>query len=134
MKYLLDTNICIYLIKKKPPEVHKRFQSLQVGDVGVSTITVSELQYGVAKSQNAERNQDALQEFLLPLEILPFEESAAFHYGKIRTLLERQGSSIGAMDLLIAAHALALAVPVVTNNEREFSRVPGLTVENWVER
>jgi len=131
MKYMLDTNICIYLIKQKPPEVLDKFAALSFGDVGVSAITVAELQYGVRKSQYPERNQQALEQFTLPLIIAGFDHNAAAAYGSIRATLERQGTPIGALDTLIAAHALSLGVTLVTNNEREFSRVPNLTVVNW---
>ena len=133
MRYLLDTNICIYVIKRRPPQVLARFQRCAVGDIGLSTVTLAELQYGVAKSAFPERNQQALAAFTLPLEILPFDAPAAAAYGPIRATLERQGTSIGAMDLLIAAHAVSLGVILVTNNLREFGRVPGLQVENWVD-
>ncbi len=129
---LLDTNICIYLIKRKPPEVLQRFISYAVGDIGVSSITVAELCYGVEKSGRPAQNRQALEQFLLPLVVMPFDDEAAQVYGSIRAELERRGTPIGALDLLIAAHALALDVPLVTNNTAEFRRVPGLRVENWV--
>lgn len=132
MRYLLDTNICIYLIKRRPPQVLARFQHCAVGDIGLSAVTLAELQYGVAKSQFPARNQQALEAFTLPLEVVPFDAAVATAYGPIRTVLERQGTPIGAMDLLIAAHALSLGVTLVTNNPREFGRVSGLQVENWV--
>ena len=132
MRYLLDTNICIYIIKKRPPEVLERLVSLDHEEVGVSSITVAELEYGVAKSSRPRQNREALLNFLAPLQILAFDDQAAQHYGKIRAYLERKGQTIGAMDLLIAAHSRSLSLTLVTNNEKEFSRVPGLTVENWV--
>jgi len=132
MKYLLDTNICIYLIKKKPPQVLQQFRSHSVGDIGVSSITVAELQYGVQKSQYTEQNQRALEQFLIPLVVASFDEQAAVMYGKIRAALETQGTPIGALDMLIAAHALSLGATLVTNNVREFSRVPELQLVNWV--
>ncbi|HDD53650.1 MAG TPA: type II toxin-antitoxin system VapC family toxin [Thermosulfidibacter takaii] len=132
MRYLLDTNICIYIIKKRPTEVLERLVSLDPEEVGVSSITVAELEYGVAKSSRPRQNREALLNFLAPLQILAFDDQAAQHYGKIRAYLERKGQTIGAMDLLIAAHARSLSLTLVTNNEKEFSRVPGLTVENWV--
>jgi len=132
MKYLLDTNICIYLIKKKPPHLKDRFAALQVGDVAISTITQSELQYGIEKSSNPEKNQAALDHFLLPLTILEYDQQAARAYGKIRSALERKGQPIGPLDMLIAAHAKSLNLIVVTNNAKEFSKVPGLQIENWV--
>ena len=129
---MLDTNICIYIIKQRPPAVLERFTSVPVGDIGISTMTLAELEYGASKSRHAERNRQALDQFLLPLEISTFDREAARVYGKVRTSLEQKGHVIGSMDLLIASHALALKVGLVTNNEREFKRVPGLRVENWV--
>ncbi len=134
MKYLLDTNICIYIIKNKPPEVRQRFNSLIIGDVGVSSITVAELQFGIQKSQYGSKNQEALNQFLTPLEIVPFDRKAATSYGLIRVLLESNGTPIGALDTLIAAHAFSLDCVLVTNNESEFRRVSGLSVENWVKK
>ena len=132
MRYLFDTNICVYVIRRRPLQVLTRFQRCAVGDIGLSTVTLAELQYGVAKSAFPERNQEALAAFTLPLEILPFDAPAAATYGPIRATLERQGTPIGAMDLLIAAHAVSLGVILVTNNPREFRRVSDLQVENWV--
>ena len=129
---LLDTNICIYIIRRKPDEVLRQFQQYHPGEIGISSITLAELQYGVAKSQAQKRNAEALSEFLISFEILPFSEAATQVYGSIRTLLERQGNIIGAMDLLIAAHAVSLDAVLVTNNVKEFERVPDLKVENWV--
>ena len=133
MKYLLDTNICIYLIKKKPASVIARFNEHSVGDIGVSSITVAELTYGVQKSQRRAQNHEALLQFLSPLVISKFNADATFSYGQIRSALESQGTPIGSLDTLIAGHAVSLGVMLVTNNEREFSRVPGLVIENWVE-
>lgn len=132
MQYLLDTNICIYIIKQKPQTVLERFQSLTLSDVGISSITVAELEYGICKSQQQERNRAALMQFLLPLEIVEFDQSAATIYGRIRSNLESRGLVIGSMDMLIAAHALSLNLILVTNNIQEFSRVSGLALENWV--
>ena len=131
MKYLLDTSICIYLIKKKPASVLERFTTQIVGDIGLSSISVAELEYGVQKSQLQEKNQQALFQFLAPLAIANFDAVAATVYGQIRAALEIQGVSIGSLDALIAAHAISLGATLVTNNEREFSRVPGLGLENW---
>jgi tRNA(fMet)-specific endonuclease VapC len=131
MKYLLDTNICIYLIRRRPATVIRELVKHPLGDVGLSSITVAELQYGVAKSAEQERNRLALEQFLVPLAIAEFDAHAAEAYGLIRASLERQGTPIGSLDTLIAAHALSLGVTLVTNNEREFGRVPGLRVENW---
>ena len=133
MTYLLDTNICIYVIKRRPPQVLARFHRCAVGDIGLSTVTLAELEYGAAKSQFPAPNQAALAAFTLPLEVVPFDAPAAAAYGPIRATLERQGTPIGAMDLLIAAHARSLGVILVTNNVREFGRVPGLQVENWAD-
>jgi len=132
MKYLLDTNICIYTIKQKPEEVFDRFRQLEVGDAGISTITLSELYYGAEKSANPAKNKLALEQFLIPLDIIDFDFKAAIVYGQIRADLERMGLPIGSLDLLIAAHAKSMNLTVVTNNEKEFKRVEGLKVENWV--
>lgn len=132
MKYLLDTDTCIYLIRHKPQQVLRRLESLTFGDVGVSSITVAELQVGVQKSRRPVQNREALALFLTPLLIADFDYAAAEAYGTLRATLEQQGMPIGSLDTLIAAHALSLGVTLVTNNEREFSRVPVLQVENWV--
>lgn len=131
MQYMLDTNICIYLIKKKPMQVLERLRSLNLEDVGISSITLAELEYGVKKSSKPKQNSDALTGFLAPLEIFVYDDRAACHYGEIRTHLEKQGKVIGAMDMLIASHARSLSCTLVTNNMREFERVPGLHLENW---
>lgn len=131
MKYLLDTDICIYIIKKKPDKILRRLLKMRPEDIGISSITLSELEYGVQKSGNPERNRIALIEFLAPVDILHYDDMAAIEYGKIRTYLERQGKIIGSMDLLIASHASALGRALVTNNIKEFRRVPGLRVVNW---
>lgn len=132
MRYLLDTNICIYIIKRSPPDLYGRFKRLHVGSVGVSAITYCELQYGVARSSKPGENQRALTEFLSALEVVDFPSGAALVFGEIRTHLQRSGIPIGNFDLLIAAHALHQGLTLVTNNLREFKRVPGLRVENWV--
>ena len=131
MRYLLDTNICIYLIKKSPAHILEKIRGIQVGDAGISSITLSELEYGVAKSSNPQQNRDALSAFLTPFEIHSYDQSAATYYGAIRSYLEKKGILIGPMDLLIAAHALSLSLTLVTNNVREFKRVPDLQLENW---
>lgn len=133
MQYLLDTNICIYLIKQKPQKVLAKFKTLALSDIGISSITVAELEYGVCKSQQQEKNHDALMQFLIPLEIVEFDQAAATVYGLIRSDLENRGLVIGAMDMLIAAHALSLSVTLVSNNVREFSRIANLSLENWAE-
>jgi tRNA(fMet)-specific endonuclease VapC len=131
MVLLLDTNICIYLIREKPRSILERFKKHAVGDIGISAITLAELEYGVSKSSKPAANKEALDQFVAPLELVAFDRSATAVYGKLRTALEKKGQSIGAMDLLIAAHALALNVRLVTHNVREFARVPGLRVETW---
>lgn len=131
MKYMLDTNICVFLIRQKSPLLLTKLQSVTLGDVGVSTITVAELTFGVEKSQHVTQNQQALQQFLLPLVIVEFDHDAATAYGRIRATLEQKGTPIGSLDTLIGAHALSLGVTLVTNNTREFSRIPSLTIEDW---
>lgn len=132
MKYMLDTNICIYLIRKKPVQVLKRLQKNDISDICISSITLAEMEYGIAKSSSTLQNRMALVEFLAPVEILPFDENAALKYGQLRADLEKQGKPVGAYDMLIAAHALSEKLTLVSNNTREFSRIHGLTLENWV--
>jgi len=132
MKYLLDTNICIYLVKAKPLSVLQEFQACAIGDIAVSSITVAELTFGVQKSQQVRLNQRALEQFLLPLTVVDFDAQAATIYGTVRATLEQQGTPIGALDMLIAAHALSLKLTLITNNVKEFTRVPNLQVANWV--
>ncbi len=129
---LLDTNICIYLINAKPAAVLERFKQHRLGDIGVCSVVAAELAYGVAKSGSA-RNREALQLFLAPLVVLPFDEAAAWAYGQLRADLERLGTPIGSMDTLIAAHAISQQALLVTNNTREFARVPGLRLDNWAQ-
>ena len=128
---MLDTNICIHAIKQRPPEVLASLRAQEVAGLGLSSVTVAELAFGVAKSGSA-RNQKALEQFLEPLEIADFDRSAALVYGRLRAALEASGTPIGPLDTQIAAHALALGVTLVSNNQREFSRVPGLRLEDWV--
>ena len=132
MKLMLDTNICIYIIKQQPVTVLKRFLDYQVGDIGISAISLSELRYGVAKSKHQEKNAKALDEFIIPLEVVSFDEEAARTYGDIRATLEKAGTPIGAMDMLIAAHAVSLGIPLVTNNPREFVRISTLNIVDWI--
>ena len=132
MKYMLDTNICIYLIKQKPAVVLERFRQTEISEISISSITLSELFYGVSKSSKPDQNLMALTQFAAPLEILPFGGEAAQYYGDLRARLEKQGTSIGSLDMLIAAHALSINSTLVTNNEKEFIRVPNLKIENWV--
>ena len=129
--YLLDTNICIYIIRRNSERVIERLIQKRISDVAISSITLSELEYGVAKSAKPKQNALALAEFLAPLLVIPYDEIAAHRYGHIRAELEKRGAPIGSLDMLIAAHALALQTILVTNNESEFNRVPGLRVENW---
>ncbi len=131
MKYLLDTNICIYIIKQKPQLVLNRFANISPLDIGVSTITVAELEFGVQKSLHPQQNRSALQKFLSPLNIYDFDTNASMLYGILRAKLESKGTTIGSLDMLIAAHALSLDFTLVTNNEKEFNRIDKLLIENW---
>jgi len=130
-RWLLDTDTCIYLIKRDPPQVLQRLEQCDPGDVWVSSITVSEMEYGIAKSSRPEQARNALEKFLASLGTLPYDDTAATAYGIIRADLERRGEPIGPLDMLIAGHALSLGATLVTNNEREFRRVPSLAIENW---
>ena len=133
MKYLLDTNICIYIINEKPKKVLRKFEQYPVHEFAISSITHAELQFGVEKSKKKDINQNALDEFLLPLTILPFHgKNLVVCYGEIRAFLESKGKTIGPLDTLIAAHALSLDLTIVSNNIKEFSRIPDLKSENWV--
>jgi len=131
MEYLLDTNICIYIIKKKPAEVFEKLKKVMLGDLGISAISLAELQYGIEKSSNPEKNREALEIFLTPIEIVEYGYEASVDYGKIRAELERKGTPIGPLDMLIASHARSLGLVLVTNNVKEFERIPGLRIENW---
>lgn len=129
---LLDTNTCIYIINNRPPNVIERFRKYKAGEVGISSIAASELAYGVAKSGSV-KNRKALDLFLAPLQVLPFDSQCLWFYADLRASLEKQGLTIGAMDTLIAAHALSIDGTLVTNNLKEFARVPKLKLENWFE-
>ncbi len=129
--FLLDTDTCIYFIRRKPPQIITRLRKLPLSSVGISSITLSELEYGVMKSSRPEQNKLALILFVTPLEILSYDDLAAREYGIVRSFLEKQGTPTGSLDTLIAAHALALDCTLVTNNQREFSRIPGLKTANW---
>ena len=131
MKLMLDTNICIYIIKHQPSSVLDRLVALPTEEVGISVITAAELRYGASKSARPKRNHQALDEFLYPFAIAHYDEPAAKAYGTIRSALEKKGRPIGPMDLLIVAHALSLEVRLVTNNTKEFERVDGLETDNW---
>jgi tRNA(fMet)-specific endonuclease VapC len=131
MRYMLDTNICIYLIKRHPPEVLQRFDSLQLGDVVMSSITYAELRYGVERNP-AERDASdaALSDLIRDIPVLPFGEEASVKYGLIRAAVRDRRRD--ALDRLIAAHAVSRGLVLVTNNEADFEGYPGLTIENWV--
>jgi tRNA(fMet)-specific endonuclease VapC len=133
MKVLLDTDTCIHLIRHHPSGMLRRIKRYSPGDIGISSITLGELAYGVAKSQQVVRNKEALDEFTMLLEIAMFDDAAARRYGTLRADLEHRGAMIGALDTLIGAHALSLAVTLVTHNTREFSRIAGLRLADWVE-
>ena len=131
MRYMLDTNMCVYIIKRRPAVVLERLgEALHLG-VGLSSIALSEQEYGVARSSRPRENRAALTEFVLPLLIAPYDEGAACCYGELRARLEAAGQPLGSLDTLIGAHALSLGCALVTNNEREFARIPGLALENW---
>ena len=132
MRYMLDTNICIYVIKHKPESVFRKLKKIKPEDVCISSITYAELAYGVEKSAQPERNRLALSMMLSSIEIVAFDDAAADEYGEIRAGLERKGTPIGSLDMFIAAHARSLGCTLVTNNTKEFCRVEGLEVVNWV--
>jgi tRNA(fMet)-specific endonuclease VapC len=131
MNWMLDTNICIDIIKERPRSVLDRFKDHTVGDIGISVMTLAELEYGVSASSRPSKNRDALNQFVSALEVAPFDRQATAEYGRLRAALEKKGQMIGSMDLLIAAHAVSLDVRLVTHNSREFGRVPGLKIEDW---
>jgi tRNA(fMet)-specific endonuclease VapC len=132
VRYLLDTNIGIYAIKNHPPQVLARLRAHEADGIGLSSISVAELFFGAAKSGSA-KNLAALKRFLGPLEIADFDAHAAEVYGTLRATLEHVGTPIGPLDTQIAAHTLALGVVLVSNNTREFARVPNLRLENWAD-
>ncbi|MHB8482280.1 MAG: type II toxin-antitoxin system tRNA(fMet)-specific endonuclease VapC [Nitrospiria bacterium] len=133
ISYMLDTNICIYLMNRNPSyeKVVKKIISFNSGVICLSAIVVAELRYGVEQSRNRRQNETALEEFLLPFEVVPFDQEAAIHYGKIRSQLKVKGNAIGPMDMLIAAHAISLGVILVSHNTKEFLRVPDLRLTDW---
>ena len=131
--YMLDTNICIYAMKNKPEKVLLRFKEEMNNGLCISSITLAELEYGMKHSANPIKNEQALLRFLVPLSVLPFGADAASIYGEIRAELQSKGTPIGPLDMLIAAHAKAAGITLVTNNVKEFARVPGLEIENWAE-
>lgn len=130
MRYMLDTNICIYVIKRAPAAVLEKFRQHETAGLGVSAVTAAELTFGAAKS-GSRRNRAALEVFLSALEIAPFDDEAAWVYGEVRADLETRGVPIGPLDTQIAAHALSLEITLVSNNLKEFERVPGLRCANW---
>ena len=133
MKYMLDTNICIYAIKHKPERVFLKLREVDPEDVCISVVTYAELVHGVEKSAAVEKNRVALSALLANIEILDFNTDAANCYGKIRADLEKKGMPIGSLDMMIAGHAQSLGYTVVTNNAKEFLRVSDLRIENWAE-
>ena len=132
MKWMLDTDTCIAIIKRRPESALKKLRGKSIGQVGISTVTLSELNFGAAKSSRREQAVAALAEFVLPLEVAPYDTEAASSYGGVRASLEKRGTPIGPLDTLIASHALSLDVILVTHNVKEFSRIEGLRVEDWV--
>ena len=131
--YLLDTNICIYLMKKKFPELQARIENEKLFNIALSSITIAELEYGIAKSMYPERNRELLYGFLSPFEIIPFSELDAENFGYIRAYLNRKGTPIGSYDLQIAAQCVTRNLRLITNNVKEYERVPKLIIENWVQ-
>lgn len=131
MEYLLDTNICIYVIKQKPLSVINNIQNKKLSEIAISSITLAELEYGIEKSKFPEKNRIALYEFLVPFEIINFDQKASLEYGKLRSYLERNGNLIGPMDMLIGAHAISEKLILVTNNEKDFIRIKNIKIENW---
>jgi len=131
MPYLLDTNICIHVIRQRRKGVIERFRQHPLSDLMISSLSTAELYFGIEKSERREHNLDVLERFLLPLTVYPFGYQASKIYGRLRVSLEQRGTPIGPFDTLIAAHALSLDAVLVTNNTREFSRVPGLRLEDW---
>lgn len=133
LKFLLDTNIVIYVIKKRPLEVLDLFNK-NVDRMAISSITLSELMYGAEKSQNVNKNLEVIEDFVSHLVVLPYETGASRHYGEIQAELEKKGQVIGVNDMHIAAHARSLGMTLVTNNLKEFKRIPNLALENWVKK
>ena len=132
MRWMLDTDTCIAIIRRRPEAALRKLLGKSVGQIGISSITLSELAYGVARSSQRTASAEALQEFLLPLEVAAYDAAAAECYGDVRAGLTASGPPIGPLDTLIAAHALALDVTLVTHNQREFRRVSGLRTEDWI--
>jgi tRNA(fMet)-specific endonuclease VapC len=133
MRYMLDTNICIYIAKHNPPAVRERFARHAASELAISVITLGELRFGAEKSQSRERALATINQLAAAIEVMPVPESAGEHYGQIRASLQQQGQPIGNNDLWLASHARAEGWILVTNNEREFIRVDGLQIENWAD-
>jgi tRNA(fMet)-specific endonuclease VapC len=132
MRWMLDTNTCIAIMRRRPESVLRRLRGKAIGQVGISSISLAELEFGAAKSGRPEQSKVALGNFLLPFDVAQFDAAAAATYGPIRAVLEAKGTPIGPLDTLIAAHALTVGAVLVTDNTREFRRVAGLTVESWI--
>ena len=135
MEYLFDTNICIYLINKKFKYLIDRVEKRGIENIGISSITVAELEYGIAKSKSKhkEENRVALLEFLLPFKFIDFNQNDAYEYGRIRQDLQSKGKIIGNMDILIGSQAVSRELILVTNNDKEFKRIENLEIENWID-
>ena len=131
MRFMLDTNTCVDLIRRRDARILRKMQRLRPDDLCVSSVTLSELEYGAAKSADPGKNRLALAKFMTPLSVVPYDDAVAPVYGQVRADLERAGTPIGPLDTMIAAHALSLGLIVVTDNEREFCRVSGLRIQNW---
>ncbi len=131
LKFMLDTNICVYVMKRNPAEALQKFQQVGVEHMCISSIALAELEYGIFKSKAFIKNRLALSLFLVGMRVMPFGAREAEEYGKIRAALEKEGTPIGPLDMQIAAHAKSLGLTLVTNNVREFSRVDNLSIENW---
>lgn len=129
--YMLDTDICSYVIRERPLQVFEHFKQVEMEQICISVITYAELMYGVERSSSKKINQAVIDDFIKHLNIVPWDEEAAKHYGNIRAYLQADGQIIGSMDLMIAAHARSRGMTLVTNNDRHFNRVPKLTIENW---
>ncbi len=131
IQYMLDTDICSYIIREKPLKVFERFEALDMDQLFISVVTYAELIYGVEHSSSKKMNRSIVEDFVNHLNIIEWDKSAAEQYGKIRAFLQAKGNIIGAMDMMIAAHAVSQKMTLITNNEKHFKRVPKLNVENW---
>lgn len=131
IKYMLDTDICSYIMRERPIQVLKRFDTLKMDQFCLSIISYAEFVYGIQRSVNPEKHQSVVDQFITHVDLLPWDRSAAEHYGQIRVDLEAQGKTIGNMDMMIAAHSRSQGMVLVTNNEKHFQRVSDLNIENW---